>query len=45
MFYWCDLEGVTSQLDTKWVGWPGVDVYTEVEKNALTKSLAEMVRI
>ncbi|KAG7591950.1 Alpha-alpha-trehalose-phosphate synthase [Arabidopsis thaliana x Arabidopsis arenosa] len=36
------LLGVTSQFDTKWVGWPGVDVYNEVEKNALTKSLAEM---
>ncbi|ESQ35105.1 hypothetical protein EUTSA_v10006809mg [Eutrema salsugineum] len=36
------LGGVTAQFDTKWVGWPGFDVYNEVEKNALSKSLAEM---
>ncbi|ESQ35106.1 hypothetical protein EUTSA_v10009417mg [Eutrema salsugineum] len=36
------LLGVTAQFDTKWVGWPGVDVYDEVEKRALSKSLAEM---
>ncbi|KAG7654566.1 Trehalose-phosphatase [Arabidopsis suecica] len=36
------LLGITSQFDTKWVGWPGVDVHDEIEKNALTESLAEM---
>ncbi|KAL1224159.1 putative alpha,alpha-trehalose-phosphate synthase [UDP-forming] 2 [Cardamine amara subsp. amara] len=36
------VSGVTAQFDTKWVGWPGVDVYDEVGKNALSKALAEM---
>jgi len=45
MFYCYGFEGITSQFDTKWVGWPGVDVHDEIEKNALTESLAEMVRI
>ncbi|RID57838.1 hypothetical protein BRARA_F01188 [Brassica rapa] len=36
------LGGVTDQYDTKWVGWPGFDVYNEVEKTALSKSLAQM---
>ncbi|CAA7056687.1 unnamed protein product [Microthlaspi erraticum] len=36
------LLGVAAQFDTKWVGWPGVDVYDEVEKRALSKALAEM---
>ncbi|XP_010480504.1 PREDICTED: probable alpha,alpha-trehalose-phosphate synthase [UDP-forming] 2 [Camelina sativa] len=36
------LLGVTSQFDTKWVGWPGVDVINEVEKAALSKSLTEV---
>lgn len=39
------LEGVAAQFDTKWVGWPGVDVCDEVGKKALSKSLAKMVRI
>ena len=37
--------GVTDQYDTKWVGWPGFDVYNEVEKTALSESLAHMVCI
>jgi len=28
-----------------YIGWPGFDVYDEVEKDAVSKSLAEMVRI
>ena len=39
------LEGVAAEFETKWVGWPGVDVYDVVGKNALSKSLADMVRI
>ncbi|VVA91593.1 unnamed protein product [Arabis nemorensis] len=35
------LLGVTAQFDTKWVGWPGVDVYGEVGKEALSESLGE----
>ncbi|CAN8312348.1 unnamed protein product [Cochlearia groenlandica] len=38
----CGLLGVTAQYDTKWVGWPGVDVHDELGKNTLSKSLAEM---
>lgn len=44
IYYWWDLKGVTAQFDTKWVGWPGVDVYDEAGKNALSKSLAKVVR-
>ncbi|CAF1926277.1 unnamed protein product [Brassica napus] len=36
------LLGVAAEFETKWVGWPGVDVYDVVGKNALSKSLADM---
>ncbi|CAH8381179.1 unnamed protein product [Eruca vesicaria subsp. sativa] len=36
------LLGVAAEFETKWVGWPGVDVYDVAGKNALSKSLAEM---
>lgn len=38
-------EGVAAEFETKWIGWPGVDVYDVVEEKALSKSLAEIVRI
>ncbi|CAH2037263.1 unnamed protein product [Thlaspi arvense] len=36
------LLGVRAQFDTKWIGWPGVDVYDDVGKKSLCSSLAEM---
>ncbi|KAF8080678.1 hypothetical protein N665_0929s0030 [Sinapis alba] len=36
------LLGVAAEFETKWVGWPGVDVYDVAGKNELSKSLTEM---
>lgn len=32
------------EFETKWIGWPGVDVYDAVGKKALSIALAEKVR-